>query len=147
MHWPTAFRGGDEKFPRDSETGRIVYGKALNSEAGEETAEVAAPVHFVETYEAMERLVRKGLVRSIGVSNFNESQIIDVLQMATYAPQVLQIEASSAQLYGLADLAAAEFACDVVHLQPYGQENFVWYRLARAQAAVLLPPQLSTLLA
>ena len=76
MHWPTAFRGGDEKFPRDSETGRIVYGKALNSEAGEETAEVAAPVHFVETYEAMERLVRKGL-RSIGVSNFNESQIID----------------------------------------------------------------------
>ena len=80
-------------FPRNPETGRIMYGQPVKEkETGEETGVVAPPVHFVETYEAMERLVRKGLVRSIGVSNFNESQIADVLHMATFAPQVLQIE-------------------------------------------------------
>jgi diketogulonate reductase-like aldo/keto reductase len=93
MHWPTAFRGGDERFPRNPKTGRIMYGKFVEEEeTGKETGVVAPPVHFVETYEAMERLVRKGLVRSIGVSNFNETQITDLLQMATFAPQVLQIE-------------------------------------------------------
>ena len=29
MHWPTAFRGGDDKFPRHPETGRVMYGKPV----------------------------------------------------------------------------------------------------------------------
>ena len=33
-----------------------------------------------ETWLAMEKLVEKGLVRSIGLSNFNSEQIKDILE-------------------------------------------------------------------
>lgn len=47
---------------------------------------------FTETWAAMEALVDAGLVRSIGLSNFNEAQIDEVLAMARIQPAVLQIE-------------------------------------------------------
>lgn len=39
----------------------------------------------------MEKLVEKGLVRAIGLSNFNSRQINDVLSMANIKPTVLQV--------------------------------------------------------
>ena len=50
------------------------------------------PTPFTETWAAMEELVDAGLVRSIGLSNFNEAQIDEVLAMARVKPAVLQIE-------------------------------------------------------
>ena len=63
-------------FPNNEKTGRMQYEE----------------VHFVDTWEAMENLVRKGLVKSIGISNFNQTQIEDILNVASITPQVLQIE-------------------------------------------------------
>lgn len=45
-----------------------------------------------ETYQALETLVDKGLTKSIGVSNFQGSLLIDVLRYARIRPAVLQIE-------------------------------------------------------
>jgi D-xylose reductase len=45
-----------------------------------------------ETWEAMEELVRAGLVRRIGVSNFGTSLLRDLLAFAKIRPSVLQIE-------------------------------------------------------
>lgn len=42
----------------------------------------------------MEKLVEKGLVRSIGLSNFNSCQIDAVLSMASIKPTVLQVMAA-----------------------------------------------------
>lgn len=39
----------------------------------------------------MEKLVEKGLVKAIGLSNFNSRQIDDVLSVATVKPAVLQV--------------------------------------------------------
>lgn len=39
----------------------------------------------------MEKLVEKGLVRSIGLSNFNSRQIDDILSVASIKPTVLQV--------------------------------------------------------
>lgn len=45
-----------------------------------------------ETWHAMEDLVTKGLAKSIGISNFQGSLIIDLLRYANIRPATLQIE-------------------------------------------------------
>jgi len=45
-----------------------------------------------ETWEAMEHLVDTGLVRSLGISNFNVCVILDLLRYAHIRPATLQIE-------------------------------------------------------
>jgi D-xylose reductase len=45
-----------------------------------------------ETWQAMEELVDQGLAKSIGISNFQGSLIIDLLRYARVHPAVLQIE-------------------------------------------------------
>jgi len=45
-----------------------------------------------ETWTAMENLVHKGLAKSIGISNFQGSLILDLLRYANIRPATLQIE-------------------------------------------------------
>jgi len=45
-----------------------------------------------ETWEAMESLVRDGLVRSIGVSNFSSRKLQDIMSYASIKPSVCQVE-------------------------------------------------------
>ncbi|KAI9885873.1 MAG: NAD(P)H-dependent D-xylose reductase (XR) [Watsoniomyces obsoletus] len=45
-----------------------------------------------ETWQAMEKLVDNGLVKSIGISNFQGSLIMDLLRYARIRPSVLQVE-------------------------------------------------------
>lgn len=52
----------------------------------------AARVPIADTWRAMEDLVRAGLVRNIGVSNFGVSLLRDLLSNAAIAPAVLQVE-------------------------------------------------------
>jgi D-xylose reductase len=49
-------------------------------------------VPISETWSAMEELVRAGLVRNIGISNFGTSLLRDLLSYAKIAPAVLQVE-------------------------------------------------------
>lgn len=51
------------------------------------------------TWEAMENLVRMGLVRAIGVSNFNIQQINELLQFAKIIPAVNQVRLCNFTLY------------------------------------------------
>jgi D-xylose reductase len=51
-----------------------------------------ARVPIADTWGAMEELVRAGLVRNIGVSNFGVSLLRDLLSYADIAPAVLQVE-------------------------------------------------------
>lgn len=48
-------------------------------------------IDYKETWKAMERLVEKGLVKAIGLSNFNSQQINDVIAAATIKPAALQV--------------------------------------------------------
>ncbi|KYO48003.1 alcohol dehydrogenase [NADP(+)] isoform B [Alligator mississippiensis] len=75
IHWPHAFERGDNLFPKNPDgMMRFDY------------------VDYKETWKAMEKLVEKGLVKAIGLSNFNSRQIDDILSMATIKPAVLQVE-------------------------------------------------------
>ncbi|KAK6484410.1 aldo-keto reductase family 1 member A1-B-like isoform X1 [Huso huso] len=75
IHWPHAFQRGDTFFPK-SDDGTLLYDH----------------IDYKETWRAMEKLVEKGLVRAIGLSNFNSRQIDDVITIATIKPAVLQVE-------------------------------------------------------
>lgn len=50
------------------------------------------PVPIIETWKAMERLVEKGLVKAIGVSNFTAMMLVDILAHERTIPAVNQIE-------------------------------------------------------
>ncbi|KAL1777435.1 nuclear autoantigenic sperm protein isoform X2 [Sigmodon hispidus] len=75
MHWPYAFERGDNLFPKNAD-GTMRYDST----------------HYKETWKAMEALVAKGLVKALGLSNFNSRQIDDILSVASVRPAVLQVE-------------------------------------------------------
>uniref|UniRef100_A0AAQ5ZLY7 NADP-dependent oxidoreductase domain-containing protein n=1 Tax=Amphiprion ocellaris TaxID=80972 RepID=A0AAQ5ZLY7_AMPOC len=74
-HHPEDPSQGDAPFPR-KEDGTLLYDDT----------------DYKLTWAAMEKLVEKGLVRSIGLSNFNSRQIDDILSVASIKPTVLQVE-------------------------------------------------------
>uniref|UniRef100_A0A0X3PRH5 Aldose reductase n=2 Tax=Schistocephalus solidus TaxID=70667 RepID=A0A0X3PRH5_SCHSO len=51
-------------------------------------------IQWPTAFQEMEKLVDAGLVKSIGLSNFNEAQIERVLKICTIKPVMLQIEIS-----------------------------------------------------
>ncbi|XP_041755764.1 aldo-keto reductase family 1 member A1-A-like [Coregonus clupeaformis] len=70
MHWPMAFQRGTELMPKRAD-GSVCYDN----------------IHYWETWVAMENLVDKGLVRAIGLSNFNGRQTDDVNTLAKHCGQ------------------------------------------------------------
>ena len=50
-----------------------------------------APVPISETWKAMEKLVDKGLVRNIGLSNWSSQGLRDIFSFARIKPAVLQV--------------------------------------------------------
>lgn len=78
IHWPHAFefQAGGPLIPK-REDGTVIYDEETN---------------FTETWSAMEELVAAGLVRSIGISNFNASQVKEVASMCKIKPAMNQVE-------------------------------------------------------
>lgn len=55
---------------------------------------LALDVDYIDTWKAMEELVKSGKVRSLGVSNFNSEQLDRLISMSRIQPVVNQGELS-----------------------------------------------------
>ena len=75
MHWPSAFKSGSNMFPKDSS------GKT-------ETSDVA----YLDTWKAMEKLVKTGKTKAIGVSNFSKAEVETLLKEGEIVPAAHQLE-------------------------------------------------------
>ncbi|PIR61883.1 MAG: aldehyde oxidoreductase [Candidatus Pacebacteria bacterium CG10_big_fil_rev_8_21_14_0_10_44_11] len=75
IHWGIAFADTDGSEP-----------------VGKDGFEKTQPVSIQQTWQAMEQLVQKGLVKSIGVANFTAPMILDLLSYAKVKPAINQIE-------------------------------------------------------
>jgi len=78
MHWPTSFKVKPNREFTLNDSDNLEY---LN-------------IPLEDTWKAMEALVDAGLVKSIGVSNFNKTQIDRILQCCRIKPVMNQIEVS-----------------------------------------------------
>ena len=80
IHWPVAFKHVDDTlqglFPIDKEGGGAI----------------TEDIPLEDTWKEMEKLVEKGLVKSIGVSNFSTEQVKNILKIAKVKPVVNQVE-------------------------------------------------------
>jgi aldehyde reductase len=77
MHWPVAFEYNPDDF--------------LSKKADGTSDVIQVPI--VDTWKAMEALVEKGLVKSIGISNLTQSQIDEIFAIAKIKPVNHQCEA------------------------------------------------------
>lgn len=75
IHWPFAYLEEGELFPKD-ENDKIVFSN----------------VDFVDTWKALEEAVDLGLVKSIGISNFNAAQTQRILDTCRIKPVTNQVE-------------------------------------------------------
>jgi len=75
IHWPYALQPGGAHFPTDAD-GNLLYEE----------------VHYLDTWKALEACVDEGLIKTIGLSNFNSLQVQDVLDHCRIKPTILQVE-------------------------------------------------------
>ncbi|KAG1701420.1 Aldo-keto reductase family 1 member B10 [Nymphon striatum] len=75
IHWPMAYKEDAGVFPRDD-------------------ADLLIPskVDYLETWKGMEDCQKAGLVRSIGLSNFNSEQVQKIIDNAEIKPVMNQVE-------------------------------------------------------
>jgi alcohol dehydrogenase (NADP+) len=74
MHWPFAFKPGSEMMPK-------VDGKMQT-----------ADIDYVDTYKAMEKLLKTGKTKAIGISNFSYSELERLLKECSVVPAAIQME-------------------------------------------------------
>ena len=72
MHFPMAWKGDENMVPLRDQTDPREVKRHLTED-----------IDYVDTWKAMEDLVRTGKVKSIGVSNFNSFQLQRILDNCT----------------------------------------------------------------
>ncbi|KAI1440312.1 NADP-dependent oxidoreductase domain-containing protein [Annulohypoxylon stygium] len=75
MHYPCTFKRGKDHFPRDAD-GKMILGET----------------NFVDTWRAMEKLVKSGKAKAIGVSNFSKGELESLIKETDTVPAVHQME-------------------------------------------------------
>ncbi|KAI9761390.1 MAG: hypothetical protein M4579_001040 [Chaenotheca gracillima] len=75
MHWPSAFKRGDALVPKDAN------GKTQTGDTD-----------YVDTWKAMEKTLKSGKTKAIGISNFSKAEIERLIKESSVVPAAHQVE-------------------------------------------------------
>ncbi len=98
----------------------------------------SVPLH--QTWQAMEALVDEGLVRHIGVCNYNAALIHDLMAYARIKPAMLQVELHPYLQQRALLRTAQDYQLPVTAFSPLGAASYVELNMATAPDSVLLEP-------
>lgn len=76
IHTPFAFQPGDQQDPRDG-NGNVIYDKG---------------VKLLDTWRALEELVKEGKCKAIGLSDISLDKVKEIFEAATVKPAVVHVE-------------------------------------------------------
>ncbi len=99
-------------------------------------------VPIIETWRAMEQLVREGLVREIGVCNFGVSLLRDLMNQADIGPSVLQVEMHPYLTQEKLVRFCQESGVAVTAFSPLGAQSYFSLNMAEANEAVMEQPEI-----
>jgi len=113
IHWPMGWQVADKSVDRVYDENGFVVGN---------------DIHYIETYLAMEELVRQGKTRSIGLSNFNIEQTRKILKVCTIRPVCSQFEVHPMlQCHDMVEFCQKENIVPVA-FAPLGAPNRTWIK-------------------
>lgn len=95
----------------------------------------AVPLH--ETWAAMEALVDKGLVKQIGVCNYNSGLLHDLMSYARIKPAMLQIESHPYLTQERLIRLAGDYGVDVTAFSPLGAQSYFELDMAEEGESLL----------
>ena len=109
----------------------------LNNPASGQPEMRRANVPLHETWKAMEALVDKGLVKRIGICNYNSALIHDLITYAQIKPAMLQIEAHPYLTQEKLIRCAQGYGMDVTAFSPLGAQSYFELNMAEAGESLL----------
>jgi D-xylose reductase len=95
------------------------------------------PVPLHETWAAMEDLKQSGLVKHIGVCNYNSALLHDLMAYAKHKPEVLQVEAHPYLTQERLIKLAQDYGMTVTAFSPLGALSYVALDMATENESVL----------
>jgi diketogulonate reductase-like aldo/keto reductase len=95
------------------------------------------PVPLSATWKAMEALQRKGLVKNIGICNYNSGLLHDLMAYAEIKPAMLQIESHPYLTQESLIRAAEDYGIAVTAFSPLGALSYVSLDMASESESVL----------
>jgi len=77
IHWPTPFKQVDDDFYPGHKSGQVLFDESIS---------------LVDVWKEFEEIKKKGMTKSIGVSNFNSQQIAELIAKSSTVPVTNQVE-------------------------------------------------------
>ncbi|KOS48560.1 hypothetical protein ACN38_g542 [Penicillium nordicum] len=108
IHWPVAWKRGEELFPMKDEK------------------PILENIDIVDTYKAMEQLLKTGKAKAIGVSNFDKSEMERLIKNTSIVPAAHQLECHP----WLQQRDFTEWhrknGIHIIHYSPFGNQNALY---------------------
>ncbi|CAD6569513.1 MAG: hypothetical protein ASARMPREDX12_008944 [Alectoria sarmentosa] len=108
MHWPSPFARGDSLIPKQND----------KIETGD--------TDYVDTWKAMEKTLKSGKTKAIGISNFSKAELVRLLKETTVVPADHQIECHPwLQQHSFTEFHKSK-GIHITHYSPFGNQNAIY---------------------